>query len=95
MEENEQIKEALLKKALGYMSDEIVMEFSLNEDGQEILNKKKVTKKYCPPDISAVKILLEKFNTCIDDEISNMTDEELEQEKNRLLQLLKEENNED
>ena len=46
------------------------------------LVKKKVTKREIPPDIKAVKLLLE--------ERGEATDEELEQEKQRLLSMLDE-----
>ncbi len=85
----EKLKKALLKKALGYVAKEQVCEYSVDENGEEVLSKKKVTKKQLSPDLAALKILLEKFyaNTCVE----KMSDEELEQEKIRLLQLLKEE----
>ena len=86
----EEIKKALLKKALGFSSDEVVEEYSLDENGNSVLNKRKVTKKYNPPDISAMKILLEKENFS-DDSLSHMTLAELKKEKKQLLKQLKEE----
>ncbi len=86
----EEIQKALLKKALGFSSDEVVEEYSLDENGNSVLNKRKVTKKYNPPDISAMKILLEKENFS-DDSLSHMTLAELKKEKKRLLKQLKEE----
>ena len=86
----EEIRKALLKKALGFSSDEVVEEYTLDKDGNEVLNRRKVTKKYNPPDISAVKILMEKEGV-FDDELSHMTLTELKKEKKRLLKLLKEE----
>ena len=85
----DEIKDALLKKALGYESDEIIEEYGTDSEGKPVLTKRKITKKYNPPDISALKFLLEQ-ESFGDDEISKMTDQELMQEKNRLLQLLKE-----
>lgn len=49
-----------------------------------MLVKKKVTKREIPPDIKAVKMLL--------DGGDEATDEELEEEKLRLTQMLKEKN---
>ena len=86
----EELKKALLKKALGFSSDEIVEEYSLDESGNSVLNKRKVTKKYNPPDISAMKLLLEK-EELTDDKLSQMTLSELKKEKKRLLKQLKEE----
>ena len=84
-----EIKDALLKKALGFVCDEIVEEYVSDENGKPILSKRKITKKFNPPDIGALKFLLEQGQLS-DDEISKMTDKQLEAEKNRLLQLLKE-----
>ena len=86
----EELKKALLKKALGFSSDEIVEEYSLDESGNSVLNKRKVTKKYNPPDISAMKILLEKEDLT-EDKLSQMTLSELKKEKKKLLKQLKEE----
>lgn len=85
----EEIKQALLKKALGYESDEVIEEYSADENGKPILIKRKITKKFNPPDITALRFLLEK-NELADDEISKMTDEQLMREKERLLKLLNE-----
>lgn len=90
----EQIKDALLKKALGYESDEIVEEYTTDENGQAVLSKRKITKKFNPPDINALRFLLEQ-SSLSDDEISHMTDSQLIQEKERLLQLLKEKEKEE
>lgn len=89
----EEIRKALLKKALGFSSDEVVEEYTLDKNGNEVLNRRKVTKKYNPPDISAVKILMEKEGV-FNDELSHMTLTELKKEKKRLLKLLKEEKSE-
>ena len=91
MNEEEKIKKALLKKALGYETREVVEEYVLDDDGNKKLSKKKVTKKHVSPDISAVKILLQQYNSDLSCEIENMTDEELLAERTRLLKLLKEE----
>ena len=85
---DENIKEALLKKAIGFESDEIVEEYTTDESGNAVLSKRKITKKVNPPDVNALKFLLEQ-NSLFDDEISKMTDEQLLAEKERLLQLLK------
>ncbi len=95
MDEEIKLKKALLKKALGYNADEVVCEYVLDEDGQAKLSKKKVTRKHYAPDISAVKVLLEQYHGDYASEVLNMTDEELEIEKKRLLNLLKEEDSGD
>ncbi len=92
--DDEQLKEALIKKALGFESDEIVEEYLPDENGNPVLSKRKITKKFNSPDISALKFLLEQSEFS-DDEISRMTDAELEAEKDRLLQLLKQKEKEE
>ena len=52
------------------------------QDGELKLVKKKVTKRDIPPDIKAVKLLL--------DGREELSDEQLEAEKEKLLELLKE-----
>ncbi len=53
-------------------------------DGEYKLVKRKVTTREIPPDIKAVKLLLDGGN------YEAFSDEELEEEKQRLLKLLKE-----
>lgn len=91
---DDEIKNALLKKALGFESDEIVEEYVTDENGNAVLSKRKITKKFNPPDINALRFLLEQGDIS-DDDISKMTDKELLHEKNRLLQLLKEKEKEE
>ncbi len=79
------VKVALIKKALGYDATEVVEEYVSSDEGEIKLTKKKVTKKNVPPDMSALKILLEQN----DRPIAEMSDEELEIEKERLLKLLR------
>ena len=78
-------KDALVKKALGYDATEIVEEYVSGDEGDVKLTKKKVTKKNVPPDITALKILMDGCERSV----SEMSDEELEQEMNRLIDLLK------
>lgn len=74
------------KKAEGYVSEERVEEYT-NADGDLQLQKCKVTQKEVPPDLSAVKLLME-INGA--DPYENMTEEELEKEKKKLINQLKE-----
>ena len=79
------LEQALIKKALGYDATEVVEEYV--GDGDEIkLSKKKVTTKNVPPDMSALKFLLDESQK----QVGEMTDQELFEEKVRLLCLLKE-----
>ena len=79
----QEIKEAIIKVALGYSLEEVTEEYGV-EDGELKLVKRKETKKDVPPDLKAVKLLME------DRDYSVLSDEELEQEKQKLLQKLKE-----
>ena len=78
------IEDALLKKALGYTVTETVEEY-LKEEGSLELQKKKVTKKHIPPDVSALKLYLDIREG---DGYDTMTDEELEKERIRLIKEL-------
>lgn len=84
------IERALIKRAIGYSVTETVEEFADNEDEMR-LTKRKVTKKDVPPDISAAKLLLDMETEEVD--VESLSDSELEEEKQRLLKIL-EENNE-
>lgn len=55
-------------------------EFTADESGELRLVKKKVTKREIPPDIRAVKMLL--------DDAGEPTDDDLEAEKARLIKML-------
>lgn len=87
---NKKLNKALIKRALGYTNKEITEEFS-SDSGNMVLTKRKVTKKNVPPDITAVKVLLGLYNENNELDFSNMTDEELLIERDKLLQKLKEE----
>ena len=82
--EDERVKRALEKVALGYSLEEVTEEYGV-EDGELKLLKRREIKKDIPPDLKAVKLLLE------EKDYAAMSDEELESEKRRLLSLLKEE----
>ena len=82
------IQKALLKRAIGYDTSETVEEYA--SDGEDMtMIKKKVTVKNVPPDISAVKLLLEDIRQSATD-FSNLSDEQLNAEKIRLLEALRE-----
>ena len=82
--ERENLEKALEKKALGYDTEEVVEEYQ-EGDGEIRLTKKKVTKKNVPPDITALKLLLDNIKIG-EKSVEEMTDEELENEKNKLLE---------
>ena len=55
--------------------------------------KRKVVSKNVPPDVSAAKLLIGLVE--LNDNIKNLSDDDLEKEKQRLLKILMEENYED
>ena len=87
MKENSSTKihDALLKKALGYDTEEVVSEYADSDEGIKLI-KQKVTKKSVPPDVSALKMLLDEDAV----DYTSLSDEELIKERERLLGLLKE-----
>lgn len=81
------IKELLLKAAKGYEVAEVTVEYA-EVNGKMQVTKRKEIKKEVPGDLKALQMLLDaegvKENASL-----TLTDEELEQEKQRLLKELK------
>lgn len=86
--ENREIEAVLKKVALGFSVEEVTEEYGV-EDGEIKLVKRRETRKDVPPDLKAVKMLLDEPL-----DVSAMSDEELERERQRLLKLLKEDGDE-
>ena len=84
---DEKLVNSLYKKAIGYTAKEKTTEYSAEGD----VIKQKVTSKHYPPDISALKAYLEIVSE--EGALERMTDEELAEEKKRLLKLLEETEN--
>lgn len=83
-----ELMKSLLKRAKGYRYNEVQEEYSVKEDGEFVLTKKKIVRKYCPPDASALKAYMDiagEQNTV------SMSDEELENEKQKLMDKIKDE----
>lgn len=83
---NKDIEKALIKKALGYTQEETIEEYS-KVDNDVILNKKKVTKKDVPPDMNAIKFLME-ISDVKPKDIKEMSTEDLLKEKEKYKKLL-------
>lgn len=81
--QDDQLKDAVRKVALGFSLEEVTEEYGV-EDGELRLVKRKETRKDVPPDLKAVKLLLEETD------YSALTDEQLEAERKRLLKEWKE-----
>ena len=82
--QEEKLGEALLKVALGYQVAEVTEEYA-EVDGALKLMKRKKTKKDVPPDLKAVQMLLAQGG----EEYGQWSEEELEKERERLMELLK------
>jgi len=85
LEEKESVKNALIKCAVGLSASEVVEEFSVDGGGELKLVKRKVTRRDVPPDIKAVKMLMD------GEDFTGVSDEELYAEREKLVNSLKEE----
>ena len=83
--QEDKIRDAILKVALGFTVEEVTEEYDAKE-GELRLIKRKETKKDVPPDLKAVKLLLDDGT-----DYSALSDEDLEAEKQRLIKELKDE----
>ena len=79
---DEEILKTLLKKATGYSRDEVQEEYAVTAEGEMVLTRRKITKKYYPPNSTALKTYLELSSERGTEELR---DEELAAEKERLL----------
>ncbi len=84
MDKNSDLENALKKCAVGFDTSETVEEFAV-QDGELKLVKRKVTRRDIPPDIKAVKMLLDGRRD------GDLSDEELTAEREKLMKMLKEE----
>jgi len=84
----EKLVAAVRRKAEGYETTESVEEYALI-DGQLTLVKRRVTVKEVPADVAAVRFMLEECAA----ETDYMSEQQLKEEKLRLIKLLKEDEN--
>lgn len=85
MDYKQLLTKILLKKAKGYSYKEKTDEYAV-VDGVLTLQKSRVTTKKTHPDVSAIRALIELGDSGM--ELSSMTDQQLQEEKERLLKLL-------
>ena len=85
MDEKQLLIKILLKKAKGYAYHEKTDEFTVVE-GKKQLTKRKVVTKRVQPDVNAIKALISLTDAT--DDVTQMTDEQLQVEKLRLINLL-------
>ena len=79
----DEVRDAVLKVALGFQVEEVTEEYDAR-DGELKLIKRRETRKDSPPDLKAVRLLLEGTD------YSALSDEELEAERARLAAALSE-----
>ncbi len=79
----DEVRDAVLKVALGFQVEEVTEEYDAR-DGELKLIKRRETRKDIPPDLKAVRLLLEGTD------YSAISDEELEAERARLAAALSE-----
>ncbi|MDR1939195.1 MAG: hypothetical protein LBQ40_00160 [Clostridiales bacterium] len=79
---NEDLMNALMKKAKGYETKEVVDEFVVDESNTPVLSKRKVIYKDVPPDVGAVKTIAEFIG---DGGYPDYSTDELLKEKERLM----------
>ena len=81
---DDKVRDAVLKVALGFRVEEVTEEYGM-EDGEMRLIKRRETHKDIPPDLKAVRLLLDGTN------YSAYSDEQLEAERVKLLAALEQE----
>ncbi len=81
MKTRDEIFDAVVKRACGYEAKETVEEYAV-VDGSLELVKRKVTTKDVPPDMTAAKMIID------GGDVSDLTDEQLEAERKRLINQL-------
>lgn len=80
------------RRATGYDFTEVTEEYGENKDGELTVLKKKVVTKNLPPDVSALKLLIDIEGE--EDDVMKMSTDELIAEKNKILKRLGGEKNE-
>lgn len=85
MQGKDKLEDALLKVALGFQVAEVTEEFA-EVNGELKLTKRKRIKKDVPPDLKAVQLLLGENGGA---GVESLSDDELEAERKRLMEVLK------
>lgn len=78
----DKFKKKLIQKAMGYDYEEVCEEYVL-EDGEMKLSKRKVNKKHCPADNTALRVLLDEKES-----LSDLSEEDLKKERERIIEEL-------
>lgn len=78
------LENALYDRAVGFVQEDVSEEFGMVDNTLKLI-KRKTSKKYYPPEIRAIELMLEQNS---DDDIKAMNLEELEKERDKLKNLL-------
>lgn len=90
MQEQDKLSGALMTRAVGCTTEEVVEEYAWDSEQQDMhLVKRKITRKSLPPDIGAVKTMLELYGDD-DNQYAKLSDQDLLKEKDKLLKILRE-----
>lgn len=87
MTEDDKVRDAVLKVALGFRVEEVTEEYDAR-DGELKLVRRRETHKDIPPDLKAARLLLEGTD------LSALSDEALEEERAKLIRALSEQEKE-
>ena len=87
MTEDDKVRDAVLKVALGFRVEEVTEEYDAR-DGELKLVRRRETHKDIPPDLKAARLLLEGTD------FSALSDEALEEERAKLIRALSEQEKE-
>lgn len=85
----DKLDDALFNRAIGFSKEEVTEEYSMVEDKLTLI-KKKLNSKYYPPELKAIEMIIEKYGLNKDETYEKYDLVELEEEKQRLIKLLKE-----
>lgn len=91
VDKKQKISDALLKRALGYTVQEVNEEYNFIDD-EPVLSKRKKSVKHYPPDLSAIQYILNNSNQF--QELESFTIKELEKERTKILNSLKDKKHE-
>lgn len=81
---------AIKSCVVGLKTKEVVTEYVIDEETNKLkISKQKVSEKTIPPNVDVIKLLYQ-LKSNQDSGYESLTDEELEQEKQRLLSMMQE-----
>lgn len=78
------LESALYNRAVGFVQEDVSEEFGMVDNSLKLI-KRKTSKKYYPPEIRAIELMLEQGQA---DDLKGMSIEELEKERDKLKTLL-------